>query len=160
MARSLHSLTGMHRDRADPNGVFEIMHAQHMRIETSLRQMEDLVTGDDREAMCACWAKLEDCVLTHLNLEEMHFLPRIATKDPAHAREIRSEHDVIRERLGEIGLALDLHTARADQIAALAALLRSHAELEEKGLYSMAERELTADTSRSILKRIRALISD
>ena len=135
--------------------LLESFRAQHVKLDRQIEEMLSLVRGDDRDAMRACWARLEDALLAHLNLEEMHLLPLISVAHPAQARQIREEHATIRTKLGDIGLALDLHTARAEQVEALAAFLRSHAAVEDSGLYAWAERELPAHVRGHLLRRLR-----
>jgi hypothetical protein len=144
--------------------VLDALRAQHRALDIHLDEMCRLARGDDRsderDAMRACWAKLEDEVLAHLNLEEMHLLPAIGKKHPDNVREIRAEHDHIRGLLGEIGVELDLHMARAEQIDRLAAGLRSHAIQEEGGIYAWAEDELSASTKELFLRRLRERIAN
>jgi hemerythrin-like domain-containing protein len=138
----------------------ESFRAQHAKLDGQLEDMLSLVRGDDREAMRTCWARFEEALLAHLNLEEMHLLPLVARAEPEQARRIREEHEKIRTRLGEIGLALDLHTARAEQVETLAAFLRAHAAFEDSGLYTWAERELPAQTRGHLLRRLRDRLTE
>lgn len=139
----------------DTRELFQTMHKQHVRIDALLKDLQDHITGDDREAMRLGWGRLEDAVLTHLNVEEMHFLPAITSKDPTHARQVRIEHEEIRARLGQLGLEFELHTVRAEAIDDLASQLRKHARFEEMGLYPLAEEVLDRAHHRSILARVR-----
>jgi hypothetical protein len=133
-------------------GLVSALHAQHLRIDAQLKRMQDLATGDDRDAMRACWDELEQALLAHLDLEEMHLLPRVR---PEVARGVRAEHDALRTKLGEIGIALDLHTVRAEQIERLAAELRDHAAREDSGLYPEAERAVEPHVKTPLMRRFR-----
>jgi len=135
--------------------VLDALRGQHRAIAAQLDGMCKLVRGDDRDAMRAAWAKLEDALLAHLNLEEMHLLPAIAENHPEHVRLVRAEHAEIRETLGEIGVELDLHVARADQVERLAEQLRAHAVAEEVGMYTWAEGELPKTARELVLRKLR-----
>ena len=143
--------------------VLDALRAQHRALDIHLDEMCRLVRADDRgdgrDAMRACWGKLEDEILAHLNLEEMHMLPVLAKKHPDNVREVRGEHERIRELLGEIGVALDLHMVRAEQVERLAAGLRTHAVHEETGLYTWAEEELGVSAKDVFLRRLRERIA-
>lgn len=50
-------------------------------------------------------------------------------------RSILTEHRRIRELVAELGVAVDLHTARKDAVLRLVRLLREHAQAEDRSLY-------------------------
>ena len=147
-----------HAREHDSHEVFQTMHDQHVRMSSMLSDMQKLVTGDDRDAMRAAWAKLENAVLEHLKLEELHFVPAIAKRDASTAQAVHTEHDAIRASIAEIGMELDLHTARAESIERLAEALRAHALREEERLYPAAEETLTPAAKDSVFKRVRELL--
>ncbi len=149
------TLETAHHERTRTTEVLDALRAQHRAIDAQLDEMCNLVRGDDRDAMRDTWAKLEDALLAHLNLEEMHLLPDVAHRHPEHVRAVRAEHDKVRATLGEIGLALDLHVARAEQFERLAVDLRAHSAAEETGMYSWAEVELPKTTRELVLRKLR-----
>jgi hypothetical protein len=74
-----------------------------------------------------------------------------------HPKEVEAllrEHAALRRELGAIGLAIDLHTARAAAIEAFCASLRTHAEREESLVYAEAEKRLSVNVSRAIFRRL------
>lgn len=118
--------------------------AEHHRelddcIEHLLSRMRD---GDPTDVR-AEWSTFERALLRHLEQEEAQILPGFARDDAAGAREILADHAGIRGALLEMGVNLDLHLLRAEQVESFVAQLRAHAKREETALYAWAQRHLT-----------------
>jgi hemerythrin-like domain-containing protein len=103
------------------------------------------------------WRVLEPALLAHLDAEEEYLLPALDEAEQAECEQIRNEHSQIRRTLGELGMALELHTARAEPIVAFCAFLKAHAEREDSLLYSSAERHMPEVVARSLVSRLRAI---
>jgi hemerythrin superfamily protein len=119
----------------------ELLHRDHERLE---RLFDCAVTCTDPIELADAWAALEEGLLRHLSAEEVLVLPRFARRDPAAARRLLREHADLRERLLELGVELDLHALRPDQVRGFVDALREHARREDAIFYPFL-RELPAD---------------
>lgn len=128
------------------------LHQGHHEIESLTRAVARSIRADERGAMHDGFATLERKLLDHMSWEEMYILPTFTEDFPASAAKIRADHTEFRARLGEIGLAIDLHAVRADHFDDLAARLRAHAEREEI-MYSTISDVLPAETAEAIDSR-------
>lgn len=132
-----------------------ILQEDHRKIETLLDRLIAAIPAGDREAYRKVWAKTEAALLTHLDVEEMFVLPELRNAHGAEVDRLRHEHDGIRRELGELGLAVNLHTIRGERIESFCAALREHAEREESLAYIDAERRLSIGVARSIAYRLK-----
>ncbi len=94
--------------------------------------------GDLREA----WNDFERELIAHMDAEEAHILPQFALDNPGEAAFLRDEHRQIREQVAQIGLSADFDCLRSPVVDNLVALLDSHANREDKGLYPWAMKNL------------------
>jgi hypothetical protein len=130
----------------------------HTEIEKLARDVASSIRDDDRECMRDDFAVLERRLLDHMSWEEMYILPDYEKQLPESAARIRAEHADFRARLGEIGLAIDLHSVRADQFDALAERLRVHADREDE-LYKTVAAGLPGDAATAVSSRYDRLLS-
>ena len=141
---------------AEPQNPRVVLENDHAALDTMLCQLADQVRADDRTLAPATWERLESAVLTHMNVEEMFIIPLLAAEDPQAADGLVRTHTELRAMLGEIGLAFELHTLRAEAVDRFCEKLRAHAATEGELLYPFAERRLPVSTVRSLLSRLRA----
>jgi uncharacterized protein (TIGR02284 family) len=111
----------------------------HDRITQSLRRIVEFVRADDVVCAREEWADLEDLLLRHMEAEEMFLLPYFEQERPGDCRQLRGDHVDIRRRLGEIGLAFDLHAVRAERLEEFVAFLTRHVNEENASLYLWIE---------------------
>jgi uncharacterized protein (TIGR02284 family) len=111
----------------------------HAGFEASLERLSDYAAADDAELVVAEWNELEASLLCHMDAEEMFLIPAFRAEDVDEAKLLLTEHAEIRERLGELGLAVDLHTLRTPAIERLYRAVASHAARETRTLYAWAE---------------------
>jgi hemerythrin superfamily protein len=140
--------------KRDPKNPRIVLEEDHRRINQLLDRLVAGVRSDDREAAAATWARVEKALLQHLDVEEMFVFPALMH---SHAKEIDAllrEHVALRREVGILGLAVDLHTVRAEAIEAFCATLREHAEREESLAYMQAEQRLPVNVARAIFDRI------
>jgi hemerythrin-like domain-containing protein len=102
-------------------------------------------TDNDASVSRAAWDAFERELLAHMEIEEKDLFPLFGRLHLEEARALQAEHDVIRERLFELGLALDLRRLGTPAIEEFAARLRAHALREDLMLYPWAERHLSQD---------------
>jgi hemerythrin superfamily protein len=131
-----------------------LLEREHAQIETLLSTASCSVREDAcADAECR-WNELETALLAHLDAEEMLVMPQLARAYPDEAKQLLREHEQIRCALGDIGIAFELHTVRADAIDAFCARLREHAAHEETLMYPLVASELSHGPLHSLLRRL------
>jgi hemerythrin-like domain-containing protein len=131
----------------------------HRQLDLHLDRLLAVVRSSEREAGERMWKQVEDALLRHLDVEEMFVFPALHEGHPLEVDRLRKEHDEIRRQMGEIGLALELHTLRAETIESFCTLLRDHAEREDALAYVQAGRALSIGVARIIAARVKAAIA-
>jgi hemerythrin HHE cation binding domain-containing protein len=96
----------------------------------------------DRDEVARAFTELEVRLAPHLEMEERLLFPEFARVEPAETAALRTEHDAIRARIGELGVELELHHSRLSTIEELALVLRRHAAREQALLYRWADKAL------------------
>jgi hemerythrin-like domain-containing protein len=139
----------------EPRNPRVVLLQDHHNIDERLNRLIAAVRADDREASQKRWAKVESMLLRHLDVEEMFIFPALAEEHAAEVERLRRDHAAIRRQLGEIGLSLELHTARCEAIESFCTALREHAEREDSLAYLFAERTLPVSVARSIADRVK-----
>jgi hemerythrin-like domain-containing protein len=140
--------------KREPKNPRVVLQEDHRRIHALLDHLIACVRADDREAEIESWNRAEKALLQHLDVEEMFVFPALMQ---GHAKEVEAllrEHTELRRQLGEIGLSLDLHTARAEAIESFCANLREHAEREDSLAYPQAEQRLPVNVARAIFDHL------
>jgi hypothetical protein len=143
----------------EPKSARVLLSEDHRRIEQRAQRFRAAIQADDREASNKAWMRLERAVLAHFDVEEMFVFPPLRKAFPAEVDRLLDEHSVLRAKLGEIGMALELHTARCEPIETFCQALREHADREDSLAYAEAARRLPASAVRSIASRIGAALS-
>ena len=132
------------------------MRADHERLERAFQDIaERTATGEWRELDVA-WDDFAKGLELHMRFEEETFFPALASW-PGAAMEIAAlleEHAEFRQRMGSLGVAIQIHEVRKDEIAELLSRLRAHAAREDRTLYRWAE-EYRAQEARPGGRRIR-----
>jgi hemerythrin superfamily protein len=134
------------------------LRASHTDLEKIARDVAASIRDDDRDVMRDDFAVLERSLLDHMSWEEMYVLPAYDKREPEIAAKIRAEHADFRAQLGEIGLAIDLHSVRADHFDELAARLKTHADREE-AMYSTLDDQIPVENQESAGGRFDRLIA-
>ncbi len=138
----------------EPRNPRIVLEEDHRHIDALLDRLVACVRSDDREAAATAWARFEETLLKHLDVEEMFVFPTRTHGHPAEVEGLLKEHAVLRRELGNIGLAMELHAARADTIEAFCAALHAHAERESSLAYAQVEQRLAVQIARAIVDRI------
>jgi Hemerythrin HHE cation binding domain len=123
------------------------------------RLLAHIRVGEDLDALVA-WRTLVPTLLAHLDTEEMYVLPAFEGEDRVECERLHADHADIRRALGEIGIAFDLHTARAGPIESLRAILSAHSLREDGILYPYAERRLPVATVKALVTHLRTVADD
>jgi len=122
----------------------------HETLDALLVQLSEEAEDSDRPALQATWNDFETRLVAHLNAEERYLLPLIEADNPREVAQTRREHGEIRDLIAELGLAIELHTARKPDICRLVDLLRAHAKHEEAALYTLAGDRASSTVEHSI----------
>jgi len=126
----------------------------HEEFVASLRRLRDFAVAGDPELAQGEWDELEVGVLRHIDAEEMFLLPGFAREAPVEAAAIHAEHAEIRRKMGEVGLALDLHTLRLEQVDEISRMIIEHGVREERTLFPWALREGNSPLLDAIARRL------
>ena len=140
--------------KRDPKNPRIVLEEDHRNIRALLDRLVATVRADDREASAAAWVPLERTLLRHLDVEEMFVFPALTQSHPKEVEALLREHAALRREIGAIGLAFDLHAARAEAIEGFCGTLREHAAREESLAYGQAEELLPVNVARAIVERI------
>jgi uncharacterized protein (TIGR02284 family) len=133
---------------------------EHDTLANLLNGIVDFVKREDLVRAGEEWADLEDLLLRHMDAEEMFLLPAFEVDQAGQSMHLRSDHALIRTRLGEIGLAFELHTVRVERVSELAAFLGQHANEENASLYLWAENTKNAPLLRAASRHLSGQRSD
>ena len=136
------------------NEVMTRLLQDHREIDALLRSLSEDATGPGGAPLQSTWGQLENRLTCHMEAEERFLLPLIEDAHPTEVRRTRLEHVQIRHLVAELGVAIDLHTARQPAIDALVNVLRDHAQHEDSVLYGFAGDQ----ASRSIHDKLSSLL--
>jgi Hemerythrin HHE cation binding domain len=135
--------------------VDDVLGTHHHQIEAAcLEIMSAAFTGDSRD-LAARWRVIEREFLAHMAAEERLLLPAYQRAEPKNAQDLRSDHAVLRERALEIGVAIQLHTIRCEQLQHFVEALRAHAHREEVGLYRWAQDHVDINRRHTLFTLVR-----
>jgi len=130
----------------------------HETLDALLVQLAEEAQDSDRPALQATWSDFETRLIAHINAEERYLLPLIEADNPREVALTRREHGEIRDLIAELGLAIELHTAREPDICRLVDLLRAHAKHEEAALYTLAGDKASSAVEHSISSTLKAAV--
>ena len=110
----------------------------HEELDALLRRLADDVEAPSVGKLAETWSIFERRLIRHLEVEERFLLPLTEACNPLEAEQTRADHAYIRDSLDELGVAIELHSARKPHIEALIRFLRAHAQHEDEALYQLA----------------------
>jgi hypothetical protein len=129
----------MLQTQTDPHpDFFAFLHGSHRHLEEAGKRLVEAVSVDARDETIALWRELESQLLAHLEAEERYVLPAFARADREEAMTLLRQHGQIRERLLELGIAVELHHLRMHMLDDFILVLRAHAAREERLMYAWA----------------------
>jgi iron-sulfur cluster repair protein YtfE (RIC family) len=128
----------------------------HREIDALLQSLSEDATAPGRAPLQSTWSQLENRLICHMEAEEHFLLPLIADAHPTEVTRTRREHVQIRHLISELGVAVDLHTARQPAIDALISVLRDHANKEDSVLYGFAGDEASSSIHEKLSKLLLA----
>jgi hypothetical protein len=130
-----------HARRSDT--LLAFMTENHARLDRLYERLLDAIRADAPDVR-TWWSELDHGVLAHMEAEERFVLPAFAKVDRDEAVALLREHGQLRERLLELGIAIDLHLLRFERARDLIEALRAHAGREDRLLYRWADEQLDA----------------
>lgn len=139
------SIMQHHEAKATAPPVGQILEQHHREIEEACLAIMSAGFADEPRDLTRRWGEIERQLRDHMAAEEHLLLPAYQRADPENAQDLRDQHARLRERAFEIGVAIQLHTIRCEQLQEFVAELRAHAANEEASLYRWADRQLTED---------------
>jgi len=93
-----------------------------------------------------------------MRAEELYLLPLLEASHPTEVERTHAEHARIRELVDELGVAVELHTARKPAITELIELLKLHSAREDEALYSWAGDKASTAVQRSLFSALRGTL--
>jgi hemerythrin superfamily protein len=128
----------------------------HAELDALLRCLSEDTVAPECGALQATWSQFETRLLAHMDAEERYLLPLVEVSQPAEAAHTRMDHARIRQLVSELGVAIELHTARQPAIEELIAMLRKHAAHEETVLYQLGNERAPAPIQDAISAALKA----
>ena len=130
----------------------------HRELAALLECLSQAAEASDRQALNATWAELEPRLIRHMEAEERYLLPLVQADHPAETKRTLLEHAQIRDRIAELGVAVELHAVRSSDIQALIELLRAHSKREDEELYVLAGNKASVAVEHRILATLKTVV--
>lgn len=132
-----------------------VLGAHHREIEAECLEIMSAGFADDAPDLTRRWGKVERELLQHMAAEERMVFPAYHQANRENAQDLRREHAALRAHALEIGIAIQLHTIRCEQLQQFVDQLRAHARHEEASLYRWAQGNLDASHRHTLLALVR-----
>jgi hypothetical protein len=137
------------------HSVEDVLGAHHREIEAACFEIMSAGFADEPRDLTLRWVRIERELLEHMAAEERLVIPAYQHHDPENAQDLRDEHAVLREHALEIGVAIQLHTIRCEELQRFVDELRAHAVHEEVSLYRWAQTHLDRSRRHTLLALVR-----
>ncbi len=134
-----------HAATPSPPPIGHILDQHHREIEEACLELLGACCAGDPSDLARRWGEIEHQLYDHMMAEEHFLFPAYQRDDPENAQDLRDQHALLRELALDLGVAIQLHTVRMEQIQAFVAALRAHAQCEEASLYRWADRHVSDD---------------
>lgn len=130
----------------------------HEALDSLLRCLAQDAQAPCRGSLETTWNAFEGRLLRHMDAEESFLLPLVEASHPAEVERTLAEHRQIRDLVAQLGLAIELHTARQPQVLELIRMLGKHAAHEDETLYQLAGDKASTTVARSLFKGLKTAI--
>jgi hemerythrin superfamily protein len=117
------------------NELGPLLSSEHTRLEQLFEEVLSAFQADARIEARTLWSQFDAQLRAHMALEESRILPRLADVNAPEAAALRREHDILREKLLQLGIGVDLHFTRDTHVEDFLRVLRAHAKREDKLMY-------------------------
>lgn len=134
-----------HAESSTPPPSGHILDQHHREIEEACLALLGACCAGDPSDLARRWSDIEHQLYDHMMAEEHFLFPAYQHDEPENAQDLRDQHAQLREQALDLGIAVELHTVRMEQIQAFVAALRAHGQCEEASLYRWADRHLADD---------------
>lgn len=111
---------------------------EHVRLDSQCAELISRTTAGDWRSCDAIWDTFSRNLERHMSYEEDELFPTYAKSSPAAAltvQQLDAEHTEFRQRLGTIGVDIQLHLVRVEVLKELVDLLLAHAQCEGQSIY-------------------------
>ncbi len=108
--------------------------ADHRALDTLFEKLLDDIHGGDPSTCQASWGLFEKALIDHIDAEEVYLL---------------------RHLLADMGVRLELHAVKEENVKRLVVALRTHGAREEAVLYQSAD-ELAPDMGEALASKLSA----
>ncbi len=109
--------------------------------------------ADARADIPRLWNEFDNELRTHLAIEEEQLLPKFLDFNAPEALALLREHHSIRDKLLRLGVGVDLHLTRFNQVDDFVRELREHAAREDGLFYRWSEEHANEPELRGLLKQ-------
>lgn len=111
------------------------LRADHLDIDALCDDIANRAACGDWAVLDAVWTQLDATLRQHLSLEEQFLFPRFAVTSPDETEALRDEHDALRRRLAELGIAIEVRALREEAAREFVAMVGAHAARENALFY-------------------------
>jgi hemerythrin superfamily protein len=129
--------------------------ADHRALDTLLDALHNDIHGGDPSVCQASWDRFEQALLNHIDAEELFLLPSFEQIDRTEAAAIRQEHATLRHLVADMGVRLELHAVKEENVKRLVVALKTHAAREEVFLYKWAD-QLAPELENAFTRKLSA----
>jgi nucleotide-binding universal stress UspA family protein len=124
----------------------EVMRRDHELLDELYRDLLWSCAAGDWPDVAAQWSIFEPALRMHMDAEERDVLPAFRGVDPVEADALLAEHAELRDRLGTLGLLLELHAVPERDATELVLQLRAHSVHEASLLYPWMDEAVGLDS--------------
>lgn len=130
----------MRQEHKGPNEQAEALglRADHRHLDHRFDEFIARTASGDWRDCDAIWDGFSSALEQHMTYEERSVFPayeRTSVSAAEVVHQLREEHKELRQRLANIGVAIQLHAARAEEMKELVSVLREHVERESQSIY-------------------------
>jgi hypothetical protein len=138
-----------------PEVVGDLLGTHHREVEKACLEIMSAALTDDPRDLALRWRTIEQQLVGHMAAEEHLLMPAFQRAEPQNAHDLRGQHAVLRDHAFEIGVAVQLHAIRCEQLQDFVEELRAHAHREQATLYRWAQDHLDIMTRQKLLAAVR-----
>lgn len=140
------------------NSIAAKLTKDHAEIHDLLQRLAQDANAPLPGALDATWSVFERRLIRHMEAEERFLLPLLEASHPKEVARVQDEHARIRDLIAELGVAVELHTIRVEHVSDLIALLKAHAEHEDRALYQLAGEKASTAIEHGIARQLQSAI--
>lgn len=134
----------------------EVLLEDHVRLLQLFDEVLCRLRQNDREETRSAWRLFDSAITAHLEAEEKFLFPAYRAVNLLEVEALERDHAKFRKRLDEMGIAVDLHTIRADAAQQLVEELTEHSRREDVRMYLWAETHLSIEVRHGLHARLQA----